>query len=187
MTLASLIRTAALGAALSLAAGTSQAAILTWTISNGTFDDGGAFFGTATENSTTDQWLSWNITTTGGTDGFANTYSNNATSLDDLGFFNGGYANFFGFIPFSAPYATLFQIQPSTVAGPGVAVGVNGDEVVGACGPVGYPDCLELTFRMITGGTEFYTIAAVPEPGALGLLSSALVVLGAIRRRRTRS
>jgi hypothetical protein len=152
-------------------AGSSQAAhLVQWTVSNGTFDDGGTFSGTFTVDPGADTVTTWNLTTS--TDGpFGFNYSPDVlSSAHDVG----GHP-VFQFLFFFGERLELTNIP---FGGSGLVPVLAGSETTACfiCGPTP-----PLT-RVITGGQAFG--AVVPEPASWALMTLGAGLAGAMLRRR---
>ena len=162
-------------------AGAAGAAVIDWTLSNGTFDDGGTFSGTFSFDSASDAITAWNVTTTGA---LGATYSSPGgcifvfcSSASD----NGSGPTFGeSFIFFSTTFAlTGFNLP----AGPGTVASLGGTEsgVV-----VDFSDFEPIEFsRAVTGGSAV-GVLATPEPATWTMMIAGFGLAGASLRLRRR-
>jgi len=159
--------------------------IIDWTLSDGTFDDGGTFSGTFTYNALSDTITSWHVTTTAFVDaggdvvggGFVpETYSSPGgcffifcSSASD----NGSGPTFETGIVF-AP--ATFNLTNIVMGAPGTVAVLTGNEGGFAfpVGPISHD---------VTGGTAM-GVAGVPEPAAWALMILGFGGVGAMLRRR---
>ena len=167
------------------AAQASQAAIVDWTLSNGTFDDGGTFSGTFTVDTATDTITDWNVSSsgvafadgpTGSTGPIA--YQNTGAPFDLAADAGGGPT--FSTILFPI-FLSVFNLTNIPLAGPGSVAHLTGDESVLALGifPVGS--------HTVTDGQAVGVLAGgVPEPAtwAMMILGAGLAGAGLRRSRR---
>jgi hypothetical protein len=179
---------AVLGAASSAWAIKPPPTLIDWTLSDGTFDDGGTFSGTFIFNTVTDTITSWNISTTALVDDTSGglvggsfvplIYSSPGgclfifcSSASD----NGSGPTFENDIVF---LSTTFNLTNITLGAPGVVDSLTGNES-GFAFPIG-PFSHD-----VTGGTAV-GVAGVPEPAAWALMILGFGGVGAtLRRRRT--
>lgn len=166
--------TAAMGAAQA-----SQAAIIDWTLSNGTFDDGGTFSGMFTFDSATDTITDWNVQTTGGV---GEGYSSPGGCV--FVFCSGASDNGSG-PSFSASFfifGSTFNLTNIPMGSPGSVAHLTGDEG----GLTGFPFDIAPFSRTVTDGQAVGVLSAAPEPAAWAMMIGGLGLAGAaLRRRRT--
>ena len=183
------VKLAAGAAALAMmlgAAQASQAAIVDWTLSNGTFDDGGTFSGTFTVDTATDTITDWNVSSSGvafssGPIGSTGTITyQNASSPFDLAVDAGGGPTFSTvLIPI---FLSVFNLTNIPLAGPGSVAHLTGDEGVLAFGlfPVGS--------HTVTDGQAVGVLAGgVPEPATWSMIILGAGLAGASLRRSRRA
>ena len=163
------------------AAQASQAAVIDWTLSNGTFDDGGTFSGTFSFDTVTDAITNWNVTTTGtiGTTysptfdaggGFFPTYNNAYDNGTGPTFTQGVFIGGIGF--------DLTNIALGT---PGVVSHLSGAET-------SYIFIYPLGGHTVTDGQAVGVLAAgVPEPAEWSLMILGASLAGASLRARRRA
>jgi hypothetical protein len=182
------VKLAAGAAALAMmlgAAQASQAAIVDWTLSNGTFDDGGTFFGTFTVDTATDTITDWNVTSSGvafssGPSGSTGTIAYQAGSPNDLAVDAGGGPTF-STVLFPI-FLSVFNLTNIPLAGPGSVAHLTGDESELAFGifPVGS--------HTVTDGQAVGVLAGgVPEPASWAMMILGAGLAGASLRRSRRA
>lgn len=163
------------------AAQASQAAIIDWTLSNGTFDDGGTFSGNFRFNSATDTITQWSVNTSFG-NGDSNTYSSSSgcfivlcPSATD----NGSGPSFaFSFFIVGA----FFNLTNVPLATPGSVAPLSGDE------SFFNPFSGAMESHTVTGGTALGVLSAsVPEPAEWALTIAGAGLAGAALRRSRRT
>lgn len=142
-----------------------------WTIQNGTFADGATFGGTFTYDADANQYTSWNITTTTGTQVTGFTYSSAIPGQYSSGSTISAY--------FSVTGGTEreFDLYFSSSLNLGGTKSLTGAE---------YGDDLS-TIRQVTGGS-ITEAGAAPEPASWALMIGGFGVIGgALRVRRRRA
>jgi hypothetical protein len=159
--------------------------IIDWTLSDGTFDDGGTFSGTFTFNTVTDTITSWKINTTAFIDGGAGLVG--GAFIPEIYSSPGGCVAIFCSSASdngSGPtfendvfiLSTTFNLTNIAMGALGSVAVLSGDEE-GIAFPIG-PFSHE-----VTGGTAV-GVAGVPEPAAWGLMILGFGGVGAMLRRR---
>ncbi len=161
--------------------GAAGAAVINWTLSNGTFDDGGTFSGTFSVDTVTDWITAWNITTTAGTSAttvFTTGVAYPGGSGFDLAFDTFPGATFVsGFVPVSAG----FNLTNLLISSPGTVDHLAGYEAISGFTPFGF---IPLGSRDITDGQAVGVLAAAPEPASWTLMIVGVGLAGASLRRR---
>jgi hypothetical protein len=167
--------------ALGLGAAQAQAAIIDWTLSDGAFDDGGAFSGTFTFDNVTDSITDWSVSTTLGDGSPAASYSSPGgcvfifcSSASDNGSGPTFNASFFIF-------GSTFELTNIPMGAPGAVTGLTGDE----SGATGFPLAFLPFSHTVTGGTATGVLAA-PEPASWALMIGGLGLAGASLRFKRR-
>jgi hypothetical protein len=166
------------------AAQASQAAIVDWTLSNGTFDDGGTFSGTFTFDTATDTITDWNVSSSGvnldlpfggPTGTIAYQSGGGLGSAADTG--SGPTLSAF-VLPF---FVSVFNLTNIPLAGPGSVAHLTGDESELALGFIPFGS------HTVTDGQAVGVLAdGVPEPAtwAMMILGAGLAGAGLRRSRR---
>ncbi|HEV7386541.1 MAG TPA: PEPxxWA-CTERM sorting domain-containing protein [Phenylobacterium sp.] len=172
--------------AMMLGAAQAQAAIVNWTLSDGTFKGGGTFSGTFTVDTASDTITAWDITSSGvdfsvGPPGSTGTIAyQNAGPPFDFAFDAGSGPTFDGFVvPF---FVSVFNLTNIPLAGPGSVAHLTGDESVLAFGvvPVGS--------HTVTDGQAVGVLAGgVPEPATWSMIILGAGLAGASLRRSRRA
>jgi PEP-CTERM motif len=171
------IKAAVAAAAIVASAGMAQAshaAIVDWTVTGGTFDDGGTFSGTFAVNTNNDKLKAWNITTSYNGDELGETYATNSFFIPSGD--GGGYPAFWTLAPYG-PVADVLSLTNVPFLGSGTVSSLTGTEGAYFLGF----DFVE--GRNITGGTAVGVIQA-PEPATWVTMIIGIGLLGAARRRR---
>jgi hypothetical protein len=157
------------GACLAIAAAAhATAPIMTLTLTDGVFDDGGTFSGSISAPEYTSDYT-WDITTTSGSSLSGTEYTSNSAvdTLTQQGFefeFSAGL-----------PDGTTFDIDLDQLALSGT---VSGDEYAYTSNASGSPS------RNITSGDFTITASGVPEPAAWAMMLMGTAFAGAALRRR---
>jgi hypothetical protein len=181
------VKLAAGAAALAMvlgAAQASQAAIVDWTLSNGTFDDGGTFFGAFQVDTSTDTIIDWNVTTSGP---FGANYAPGAVASGGGPFptFNDAVDSGSG-PSFSQSYFFFnnsFDLTNIPLGGPGSVAHLAGGEAgyIYIFGP--FPSFS----RTVTGGQAVGLLAGgVPEPATWLMMILGAGLAGTKLRQRRR-
>ena len=168
------VRLAAGAAALTAmlcAAQASQAAIIDWTLSNGTFDDGGTFSGTFAFDTTADAITDWNIVTTDGSyhPGIDFLTFNSASDNGD------GPSFFSAFIIFTSG----FGLHNMPLGTPGTVTSLTGVEGFSALGFIE-------GVHTVTGG-QAVGVLAIPEPASWAMMVVGAGLAGSVLRRSRRA
>jgi hypothetical protein len=170
------VKLAAGAAALAMmlgAAQASQAAIVDWTLSNGTFDDGGTFFGAFQVDTSTDTITDWNVTTTGGLLG-----ANYAPGAGGIGTLNDAFDSGSG--PSFSRGSNSFDLTNIPLGGPGSVADLTGRETAYIFRPF-------LSSRKVTGGQAVGLLAGgVPEPATWLMMILGAGLAGTKLRQRRR-
>jgi hypothetical protein len=168
--------------AMMLGAAQAEAAIVNWTLSDGTFDDGGTFSGTFTVDTASDTITAWDITSSGVDFGFpfgVVGFGYNNAQASDAAFDNGGGPTFTtGFFIFES----VFTFTNIPLAGPGSVAHLTGDESEYAFGfiPAGG--------HTIKDGQAVGVLAGgVPEPATWSMMILGAGLAGASLRRSRRT
>ena len=168
---------AALALGMALAASSANAAILNWTLSGVTFDDGGTAFGNFSTDDSTGNLLAFDITTTAGSalGGFhydATTslkFGDNTFSPNSFVVVNNAFSSYFNFT----------FVNPLTSPGVDALVtGFNSSTGSWECDNCG-------TVRSVTGGVA--TTGGVPEPAAWAMMLAGFAGIGGVLRMRRRA
>jgi hypothetical protein len=172
---------AAAAVALGLGAAQAQASIIDWTLSDGTFDDGGTFSGSFSFDDVTDTITQWNVATTFGDGSAAASYSSPGgcvfifcSSASD-----NGSGPTFGNSVFI--FDSTFELTNIAMGAPGFVAVLTGDE----SGVSGFPFSFIPFSHTVTAGTATGVLAA-PEPAAWGLMLAGFGLAGATLRARRR-
>lgn len=183
------LKLAAGAAALAMTLGVaqaSQAAIVDWTLSNGTFDDGGTFFGTFTFDTATDTITNWNVSSSG-----LDILSDPSDPTGTIAYQNTGFpldlaVDAGGGPTFNAPvfpiFLSVFNLTNIPLAGPGSVAHLTGGEGVFAFGfiPAGS--------HTVTDGQAVGVLAGgVPEPATWSMIILGAGLAGASLRRSRRA
>jgi hypothetical protein len=160
------------------AAQASQAAIVDWTLSNGTFDDGGTFSGTFTFDTAADTITTWDITTTTGV-GSTTHYQPGS------GFLYSNLASDGGSGPvFDSTFLFLgaeFSLTNLPLSGPGFVDHLTGSEVFSAF-------IFPVSSHTVTDGQAVGVLAGgVPEPATWAMMILGAGLAGASLRRSRRA
>jgi hypothetical protein len=177
------VKLAAGAAALAMmlgAAQASQAAIVDWTLSNGTFDDGGTFFGAFQVDTSTDTITDWNVTTTSGL--FGTNYAVGSGGGGPFLTFNDAFDSGSG-PSFSQSYLFFFNgfdLTNIPLGGPGSVAHLAGRETAYIFRPF-------LSSRTVTGGQAVGLLAGgVPEPATWLMMILGAGLAGTKLRQRRR-
>jgi len=170
---------------LRLGAAQAQATTINWTLSDGTFDDGGAFWGTFAFNVESDTITDWNVTTTleGGSP-FPTTYAPGCFVV----FCNAANDNGSGptFVNGFSIFSTTFKLTNIPMSAPGTVAHLTGDE-----SDVSLPFPFVGAFsRTVTDGQAVGALApvlAAPEPTAWALMIGGFGLAGSSLRARRRA
>jgi hypothetical protein len=158
------------------AAQASQAAIVDWTLSNGTFDDGGTFFGTFTVDTVADTITDWNVTTQGlGGTSYA--------PGGGFGAFNDAFDSGSGpsFLQGISIFGVDFALTNIPLGGPGTVAHLTGSETAFIGESV-------LGSRIVTDGQAVGVLAGgVPEPATWSMIILGAGLAGASLRRGRRA
>jgi hypothetical protein len=167
----------ATGAALLLlgSAAASQAAVIEWTITDGTFSGGGKFSGDFTFNTATGQISDWDISTTNSRHFDGATYTPGFLSSAVVS--GSGNPVFGTFVfPIFAQFLTFTDIP---LEAPSVVDQLTGGESLNFLG------IIPVDSRRITGGVATPTVlAGVPEPAAWAMMLLGVFGVGAALRSR---
>ncbi|HEY3951448.1 PEPxxWA-CTERM sorting domain-containing protein [Phenylobacterium sp.] len=179
-----LLAAAVLAASVATAA---NAAVTTWTITDGTFSDTGTFSGSFTYDDSSNTVTSWDLVTsdttgpTGGFPGFEYTSSDASQSSS----INSGS------VSFSADFGPFFigdlfgnlEFDNIPLSAPATVSALSGTEVGLVC--AGTFGCGPFGGRTITAGVATPSIAgAAPEPAGWALMIAGFGLAGAMLRRR---
>ena len=162
---------------LSVTAGQAKANVVTWTLDNVLFTDGGTATGSYDYDAATETFSSINIITSGGT-GYGANYvasgpSSNSSLLAALP------------RPLMAGSLELYLILQAAMTDAGGVIGIDTESVEGTCGN----DCGYLISpRFVESGqvTAVLSLPEVPLPSALPLFATGLVASGLLGWRRKR-
>jgi len=156
----------------------AQATLVTWTLNNVTFDDGGTASGWIEFDAATQSSTSYNVSLTAGSVLPAFTFVHANSYLSNVGAY-GPNSFYFWESGTGATEPRTFNLSFATPLGDEGGT----HELLTA---YSY-DCANCTFRMVTGGSLTAPAAVgngVPEPATLGLMVPALGMLGWMARRR---
>jgi hypothetical protein len=159
------------------AAQASQAAVVDWTLSNGTFDDGGTFFGTFTVDTVADTITDWNVTTQGSVG------ANYGPGAGGFGAFNDAFDSGSGpsFLQGIFIFGLVFNLTNIPLGGPGSVAHLTGSETLFIGGDM-------LGSRIVTDGQAVGVLAGgVPEPATWSMIILGAGLAGASLRRSRRA
>ena len=169
-----------LAGAFSLAAASSGAEVLKWTLQNAVFDDGGMATGSFDYNNLTEAYTNIDITTTAGTTiptGSTFTSFDVFSAVRDYGF----GANVAGETALGDPLLDINTTTnfntPGTVSIGAMSVFISSE---GTCATAG---CTLYTPERSLSGSVVSTVVAVPEPSAWILMLTGFGGIGLITRR----